>query len=165
MSDGGLSDTDWWREDNLSRPVRHVLVGEDNYGPRLPQPSKGGRAAPTPGALPGRHLLVDLQDAIALDDATAVERAIRDGAASADAHILAFHLHRFTPFAGLTAAAMLAESHITIHTWPEEGFAAVDIFMCGACDPLACLPALISTFLPGVVTLYGRLRRAIPADQ
>ncbi len=43
---------------------------------------------------------------------------------------------------GVSGVSVLAESHITIHTWPARGYAAIDIFMCGSCDPVDCLPEL-----------------------
>ena len=51
------------------------------------------------------------------------------------ATLLHIHLHRFGDGGGVTGIAVLAESHITVHTWPERGFAAFDVFMCGGCRP------------------------------
>ena len=53
----------------------------------------------------------------------------------AGATLLHIHLHRFGDGGGVTGVAVLAESHITVHTWPERGFAAFDVFMCGRCRP------------------------------
>jgi S-adenosylmethionine decarboxylase len=55
---------------------------------------------------------------------------------------------------------VLAESHISIHTWPERNFAAIDIFMCGACKPYDSLPTLKAAFLPARVQL-GEQRRGL----
>ena len=44
---------------------------------------------------------------------------------------------------------MLAESHISIHTWPESGYAAIDLFMCGTCRPEAAVPVLLEAFGAG----------------
>jgi S-adenosylmethionine decarboxylase len=57
-------------------------------------------------------------------------------------------LHSFGEGAGITGVAILAESHISIHTWPETGFAAIDIFMCGSCDPHRAMPVLEAAFAP-----------------
>jgi S-adenosylmethionine decarboxylase len=57
---------------------------------------------------------------------------------------------------------VLAESHISIHTWPERDFAAIDIFMCGGCNPYKSLPALKAAFLPASVNL-GEQRRGLIA--
>ena len=77
----------------------------------------------------GRHLLLEHWGGT-MDRAT-VERALHDAARAAGATVLSAHFH---PFAGggLTGVLLLAESHITIHTWPEHGYAALDLFMCGA---------------------------------
>jgi S-adenosylmethionine decarboxylase len=48
----------------------------------------------------------------------------------------------------VSGVVVLAESHISIHTWPERGYAAIDIFMCGNCDPYKAIPALKATFAP-----------------
>jgi len=53
---------------------------------------------------------------------------------------------------------VLAESHISIHTWPERDFAAVDIFMCGACDPYKAIPLLKAAFKPGFINLNEQRR-------
>ena len=56
---------------------------------------------------------------------------------------------------------VLAESHISIHTWPERDFAAIDIFMCGACDPHRSIPVLRETFKPASVVLDEQRRGKI----
>lgn len=79
----------------------------------------------------GNHLLIDLFDCTGLDDAARVERVLRAAVASAGATLIDFRLHGFGPGQGITAIALLAESHISIHSWPEHGYAAVDLFLCG----------------------------------
>ncbi|MBV8097389.1 MAG: adenosylmethionine decarboxylase, partial [Acetobacteraceae bacterium] len=90
----------------------------------------------------GTHLLVDLWGAKNLTDPALIEAALRRGAEAANATILHGHFHHFSPDGGVSGVLVLAESHISIHTWPERDFAAIDIFMCGACDPYRSLPAL-----------------------
>ena len=96
----------------------------------------------------GTHLLVDLWGASNLSDPKAVEEALREAATEAGATILTAHLHHFSPNGGVSGVLVLAESHISIHTWPERGFAAIDIFMCGACDPHKSIPVLKRHFAP-----------------
>jgi S-adenosylmethionine decarboxylase len=80
----------------------------------------------------GRHLLADLHGCRApLDDIGLVEQALRDAARVAGATILDLRLHHFGEGQGVTGIALLAESHISIHTWPEHGYAALDFFLCG----------------------------------
>ncbi len=95
----------------------------------------------------GTHLIIDLHNAQNLDDAARVERALRDAARATGATLLHLHTHRFSP-QGVTGVAILAESHIACHTWPEIGYAAFDIFMCGATTPHAAIPVLEAEFIP-----------------
>ena len=83
---------------------------------------------------PGLHLLLDLYGARHLADAAAIKIVLVEAAASAGAQVISAHVHAFAGKAGVTGVVLLAESHISIHTWPELGLAAVDIFMCGAAD-------------------------------
>ncbi|MGI4794527.1 MAG: adenosylmethionine decarboxylase [Janthinobacterium lividum] len=106
----------------------------------------------------GTHLLIDLWDAENLSDPALIDVALREAALSAGATILHSHFHHFTPNGGVSGVVVLAESHITIHTWPERGFAAIDIFMCGACDPHDSMPVLRAAFLPKRVTLSEERR-------
>jgi S-adenosylmethionine decarboxylase len=90
-------------------------------------------AADTSSALRARHVLADLLqvDPALLRDAAAIEALMRAAAAAAGARVIAGHFHRFGGEGGVTGVLMLAESHMSIHTWPEIGLAAVDAFMCG----------------------------------
>jgi S-adenosylmethionine decarboxylase len=80
----------------------------------------------------GVHLLADLHGAHGLDDAVLIEAVLRNAAEAAGATLLDLRLHHFGPGQGVTGVALLAESHISIHSWPERGYAAIDIFVCGA---------------------------------
>ena len=81
----------------------------------------------------GRHLLVELRqcDAELLDDLRYVEETIVAAAAEAGVTIVGKTFHRLDP-RGVTGVVAIAESHMSIHTWPEGGYASVDIFTCGA---------------------------------
>lgn len=110
----------------------------------------------------GGHLLVDMWGASNLNDAEHIERALHEGAKAAGASILYSYFHRFSPSGGVTGVVVLAESHITIHTWPERRFAAVDIFMCGACNPLDALPVLRRAFAPENLQVSEQKRGLVP---
>jgi S-adenosylmethionine decarboxylase len=94
----------------------------------------------------GAHLIVDLYDANRLDDIDHIETTLRRCVTAAGATLLHLHLHHFEPNGGVSGVAVLAESHISIHSWPEAGYAAVDIFMCGSANPDACVPVLREAF-------------------
>lgn len=85
----------------------------------------------------GRHLLADFHGVAAdrLVDVAAIETLLRAAAAAAGATPVAGHFHPFGPGLGVTGVLLLQESHLSIHTWPEHGFAAVDVFMCGGARP------------------------------
>jgi S-adenosylmethionine decarboxylase len=94
----------------------------------------------------GVHLIIDLYEAEGLDDIDRIEEALRRCVAAAGATLLHIHLHHFEPNGGVSGVAVLAESHISIHTWPYSGYAAVDVFMCGDADPDKCVPVLQEAF-------------------
>jgi len=108
----------------------------------------------------GMHLLIDLWGASNLDSPELIDRTLCDGALAAGATILHSHFHHFTPNAGVSGVVVLAESHISIHTWPESGFAALDVFMCGSCDPYKVIPFLKAAFAPASVQV-GEQKRGL----
>lgn len=106
----------------------------------------------------GAHLIIDLWDAHRLCDLGHVDRVLRQAAGDTGATILHGHFHHFGEGCGVSGVLVLAESHVSIHTWPERGYAALDIFVCGGCDPYAALPALRAGFSPGRVQLAEHKR-------
>lgn len=91
----------------------------------------------------------------------ALSRASREGLST----LLNLTSHKFQP-QGVTALALLAESHISIHTWPENGYAAVDVFTCGqTAQPLRACEYLVRTFLADDYTLRVLPRGATVSDQ
>ena len=111
-------------------------------------------------AYAGDHLLLELWEATGLSDAAYIQDALERAALAAQATVLHSHFHHFGEGQGVSGAVLLAESHISIHTWPERGYAAVDVFMCGACDPLATVPVLEAAFRAGRIETQ-LLRRGI----
>lgn len=94
----------------------------------------------------GMHIVVDLYGASRLDDTAYMEAVMRRCAKECGATLLHIHLHLFTPNNGVTGVAVLAESHISVHTWPERKYAAFDIFMCGQSDPEKAISILQESF-------------------
>lgn len=78
----------------------------------------------------GNHVIVEFTECKNLNAFAELEDALARAANAAGATLLTVKTHQFSP-AGMTGVAVLAESHISVHTWPEFGYAAVDIFTCG----------------------------------
>lgn len=106
----------------------------------------------------GVHLIIDIYGASHLDNLEHVESALREAVTAAKATLLHIHLHHFTPNGGISGVAVLAESHISIHTWPECGYAALDVFMCGDSAPHETIEVLRSAFSPERIAVEEHLR-------
>lgn len=96
----------------------------------------------------GRHILAEFYacEAEKVNDASTVQQHLERAAELAGATVISSDMHRFEPH-GLSGVLVLKESHMTIHTWPEHAYAAVDIFTCGCTiDPRAALDYLCREF-------------------
>ena len=96
----------------------------------------------------GTHLLLDLLGAQNLSDVDAIRRTLFNASQAIGATVLDVQTHVFEPQGGVSGVALLAESHMSIHTWPETGYAAVDIFVCGKLDPTKAVDVLKEAFHP-----------------
>jgi len=105
----------------------------------------------------GVHLIIDLHGAERLNDIEHIEATLRHCVEASKATLLHIHLHHFQP-SGVSGVAVLAESHISIHTWPEIGYAALDVFMCGSAEPDKCIPVLREAFAAKRVGINELLR-------
>ena len=106
----------------------------------------------------GKHILIDIWQAQNLDNQQLLERTLKDAVDAAEATLLHLHIHRFTSTGGLSGAAILAESHINAHTWPERGFAAFDAFMCGSAKPEKIEAVIKQAYRPKKLTVEWRYR-------
>ncbi|MDG3040071.1 adenosylmethionine decarboxylase [Roseicyclus marinus] len=93
----------------------------------------------------GTHLIIEVENGHGLDDETRIEQAFRDCVDACGATLLHIHTHKFSP-QGVSGVAVLAESHISVHTWPEIGYGAFDVFMCGEADPWQAVGVLKRAF-------------------
>ena len=101
----------------------------------------------------GSHLIIDLWEAEGLDDRGRIEQALVDSVHAAGATLLHIHLHTFNEGGGSSGVAVLSESHISVHTWPERRYAAFDVFMCGEAEPRKALTVLKAAFNPGRIVI------------
>lgn len=100
-------------------------------------------------AYAGKHVIVDIWGAKHLNNKDFIEGVFRAAVAASSATLLDMDLHEFEGSdSGITGVAVLAESHISIHTWPECGYAAIDVFMCGSADPDAAVEVMLRAFDP-----------------
>ncbi len=110
----------------------------------------------------GTHLIIELWQASRLDEPKFIAETLEHAARVASATVLHTHMHHFSPNGGVSGVVVLAESHISIHTWPERSYAAVDIFMCGKCDAYLSIPVLREAFRAGSVQLTEHKRGLLP---
>ena len=113
----------------------------------------------------GTHLLVDVLKGTRLDDIGHIEQTFRDCIEISGATLLHIHLHHFTPNGGVSGVAVLSESHISIHSWPEYGYAAIDIFMCGHAKPHLAIDVIRQAFEPEELVVREHLRGQEAAGQ
>ncbi|WFE69297.1 adenosylmethionine decarboxylase [Thiomicrospira sp. R3] len=112
----------------------------------------------------GTHLIIDLWGAKRLDDLDLMESALREAVTESGATLLHIHLHHFTPNGGISGVAVLAESHISVHSWPERDFAAFDVFMCGDAQPEKAIEVLKRAFTPSAVNVETILRGEVASE-
>lgn len=93
----------------------------------------------------GKHLLIDLFDCSNIPEHKDIERIMEQACIATGATVLFHHSHPF-PGGGSSGVVILAESHGTWHSWCEENFVAVDIFVCGDCNPELALDILVDFF-------------------
>src|SRR4029453_15040199 len=103
----------------------------------------------------GTHLIIDLVRAKRLDDLEHIDETLPGWLEGAGAPLLHIPLHHFTPNGGVSGVAVLAESHISIHSWPEYGYAALDVFMCGHTNPRAAIEIIREAFQPEDTIVKG----------
>ncbi|QRG68695.1 adenosylmethionine decarboxylase [Brevibacillus choshinensis] len=104
----------------------------------------------------GRHLIIDAFDcdSALLDDLSHLEQILTNIVTSLGMEKLAFNFHRFEPH-GITGLFLLSTSHLSIHTWPEYSYAALDLFTCGDSDPSTQIDTLLRGLSAKSARIYG----------
>lgn len=97
---------------------------------KILQKDRDEQSSPTFKKL-GEHILAEFHGCTNLNDYENLASVLQQAAERANATVLTIKTHQFQP-QGMTGVAVLQESHISIHTWPEYGYAAVDVFTCGS---------------------------------
>ena len=105
----------------------------------------------------GTHLIIEVIGGRGLDDEARIQQSFRDCVAACGATLLHIHTHKFSP-QGVSGVAVLSESHISVHTWPEIGYGAFDVFMCGDAEPWRAVEILRAAFDAGDVRVKELLR-------
>lgn len=106
----------------------------------------------------GTHLIIDVLNGSRLDDIAHIEKTFKRCIEVSGATLLHIHMHHFTPNGGVSGVAVLSESHMSIHSWPEHGYAALDIFMCGHAKPHLAIDVLKEAFQPSEIIVKEILR-------
>ncbi|MCE3007383.1 MAG: polyamine aminopropyltransferase [Bacteroidetes bacterium] len=99
----------------------------------------------------GRHIIVEFYGCPEelLNEVTFIEQSFVDAAKYADATVINSTFHHFNPY-GVSGVVVIQESHLAIHTWPEFGYAAIDVFTCGdTVDPWQCYQYLYKALQAG----------------
>ena len=111
----------------------------------------------------GQHLIIECwgcNDGI--NDADLVRTAMIEAVHAAHATLLDINVHTFSPH-GVTGVAVLSESHLSVHSWPEYGYLAADVFTCGdTTEPMAAVEVFRQYFQPSVVELQDLARGIDP---
>ncbi|MDE4131701.1 adenosylmethionine decarboxylase [Phaeobacter sp. QD34_3] len=105
----------------------------------------------------GTHLIIEVMKGTGLDCEARIQNAFRKCVEVCGATLLHIHTHKFSP-QGVSGVAVLAESHISVHTWPEIGYGAFDVFMCGDADPWRAVDVLKEAFETAHVEVRELLR-------
>ena len=115
----------------------------------------------------GRHLLVELNncDHKILNDINFIKEVMLAAANASGATVLGESFHQFSP-QGVSGALIIAESHLTIHTWPEHGYAGADIFTCGTrVQPEKAAEVIIARMKPKTHFIIQMYRGMIDVEQ
>ena len=113
----------------------------------------------------GTHLIVDLYGAKRLDDLKLIKETLRRCVEAAGASLLHVHVHRFADNGGVSGVAVLAEGHLSIHSWPDKGSVALDVFMGRDAKPELAIDVAKQAFRPTKAVVKEHLRADTAAER
>ena len=108
----------------------------------------------------GTHLVIELWNPKNITSLPKVRKILQDAVKACQATLLNIELHKFSPYGGISGVGILKESHISIHSWPEYNYAALDIFVCGTVNPYKAIPVLKKGFSTNNIQI-SELKRGI----
>lgn len=108
----------------------------------------------------GTHLIVDLWRGENFSSVSMIKEILEKAVKACGAVLLNINLHEFSSSGGVSGVAVIQESHISIHTWPEYDYAAIDIFVCGDVDPYDAIPVIKEGFHPQSIQV-AEIKRGI----
>jgi len=108
----------------------------------------------------GVHLIIELWNAENLSSLPKIKKILQDSIKACQATLLKIDLHKFSPTGGISGMAIIQESHLSIHTWPEYSYAALDIFVCGDVDPYKVIPVIKDGFQTSKIQI-AELKRGV----
>ena len=108
----------------------------------------------------GTHLIIGLWNGRNFSSLPKIRKILKDSVKACGATLLKMNLHKFSPSGGISGVAIIQESHISIHTWPEYKYAAIDIFVCGEVDPYRAITVIKKGFRPEKIQM-SELKRGI----
>jgi S-adenosylmethionine decarboxylase proenzyme len=112
----------------------------------------------------GRHLIIEMFEAQNLNDAELLETALKETVDAIQGTLLDCRVVQF-PVHGVTGVAIISESHVAVHTWPEYGYAAVDIFTCNMdVDMQPGIDVMTKHFAPGRIDVREVPRGILPDE-
>ncbi|MCS7140423.1 MAG: adenosylmethionine decarboxylase [Candidatus Nezhaarchaeota archaeon] len=112
----------------------------------------------------GRHIIIELYSCPPnlINDEAFIKNVMIEAVKVANGNVCGAFFHKFNP-QGLTGVVIISESHISIHTWPEYGYAAVDVFTCGErMDPWKAYNYIVKNLKPSNVNVLEIKRGLIP---
>jgi S-adenosylmethionine decarboxylase len=148
--------------------TRSSTAQKEDHGQtaRLAHDAGKGDAVESEGsACAGTHLIIDLYGAERLDDLAHIKKTLKRCMAVAGASPMHIHVQRAMPQGSISGVAVLAEGHISIHSWPQMRNAALDIFMGGEATPHAAIDAVNEAFRPKRAVVTEHLRAHAPRER
>ncbi len=109
----------------------------------------------------GQQMICEFWGATNLDSVDVTERALREAVRVSGATLVEVFVHRFSPF-GISGIAVIAESHLAVHTWPEMGYCAADFFTCGDTVDMDAIVRTLKAAYEAEIADVRLLPRGIP---